>query len=145
MVRSMTAAKLLSDLKARGVEFQTDGDRVRFRPVEWLTPIELDAIRRHKTSILALLRPASPFDRDNSADAEPAPVTDIVSTGKPVCRCGSTTWRDVAIHDSQSVRRDCARCGRFLGWPLWYGRHDVLAVELAIRKSERCGEVVAHA
>jgi hypothetical protein len=41
-----------------------------------------------------------------------------------VCRCGSTQWRDVPIHGGRSIRRDCARCGRFLGFPLWYGQPE---------------------
>ncbi len=43
-------------------------------------------------------------------------------TPKPMCRCGSTTWRDVPIHGGQSVRRDCARCRRFIEFPVWYGK-----------------------
>lgn len=39
-----------------------------------------------------------------------------------LCLCGSTAYRDVPIHDEQSIRRDCARCGRFLCFPTWYGR-----------------------
>jgi hypothetical protein len=41
-----------------------------------------------------------------------------------VCRCGSTRWRDVPIHGGRSIRRDCARCGRFLSFPLWYGQRE---------------------
>jgi hypothetical protein len=41
-----------------------------------------------------------------------------------VCRCGSTRWRDVPIHGGRSIRRDCARCGRFLSFPLWYGHKE---------------------
>jgi hypothetical protein len=41
-----------------------------------------------------------------------------------VCPCGSTKWRDVPIHGGRSIRRDCARCGRFLGFPLWYGQPE---------------------
>jgi hypothetical protein len=41
-----------------------------------------------------------------------------------VCPCGSTQWRDVPIHGGRSIRRDCARCGRFLGFPLWYGQPE---------------------
>jgi hypothetical protein len=41
-----------------------------------------------------------------------------------VCRCGSTKWRDVPIHGGRSIRRDCARCGRFIAFPLWYGRTE---------------------
>lgn len=39
-----------------------------------------------------------------------------------VCRCGCDTWHDVPIHDGQSVRRDCAKCGRFIEFPIWYGK-----------------------
>jgi len=38
-----------------------------------------------------------------------------------VCSCGSTRWRDVPVHNGQSVRRDCRECGRFLGFPVWNG------------------------
>jgi hypothetical protein len=41
-----------------------------------------------------------------------------------VCPCGSTQWRDVPIHGGRSIRRDCARCGRFIAFPLWYGRKE---------------------
>jgi hypothetical protein len=41
-----------------------------------------------------------------------------------VCRCGSTQWRDVPIHGGRSIRRDCARCGRFIAFPLWYGHKE---------------------
>jgi hypothetical protein len=37
-------------------------------------------------------------------------------------RCGSRSVCDVSIHDGQSVRRDCARCHRFIGWMKWYGK-----------------------
>lgn len=40
-------------------------------------------------------------------------------------RCGGTAYRDVEIHKKEprgpSVRRDCARCGRFLRFEVWYG------------------------
>ncbi|HEX4129735.1 MAG TPA: hypothetical protein VHZ24_06810 [Pirellulales bacterium] len=36
-------------------------------------------------------------------------------------RCGSCDTIDVPIHDGQSLRRDCARCNRFIDFPLWYG------------------------
>jgi hypothetical protein len=41
-----------------------------------------------------------------------------------ICPCGSTQWRDVPIHGGRSIRRDCARCGRFIAFPLWYGRKE---------------------
>lgn len=45
-----------------------------------------------------------------------------VTTGtldKP-CRCGSTEFADVALSEGRT-RRDCRRCGKFLGWGRWYG------------------------
>jgi hypothetical protein len=39
---------------------------------------------------------------------------------EPVCRCGSTTWRDVPIHDGRSTQRDCTRCRRFIDFTRWY-------------------------
>jgi hypothetical protein len=35
------------------------------------------------------------------------------------CRCGSTEYVDIAISGGRS-RRDCRKCGRFLGWGKWY-------------------------
>jgi hypothetical protein len=37
-------------------------------------------------------------------------------------RCRSTGFRDAAIHNGQSVRRDCARCGRTIEFVTWYER-----------------------
>ena len=37
-------------------------------------------------------------------------------------RCGCTTCQDVPIHDGRSTRRDCARCGRAVGFPVWQGQ-----------------------
>jgi len=38
-------------------------------------------------------------------------------------RCGSRTFIETPIHAGKSLRRDCARCKYFLGWPTWYGRN----------------------
>jgi hypothetical protein len=59
MGRSMTPEKLYTDLTARGIEFQVQGDKLRFRPSEELTPDEVSAIRQHKLDLLKLLRAAS--------------------------------------------------------------------------------------
>jgi hypothetical protein len=34
-------------------------------------------------------------------------------------KCGSEEFIDVAIHGGNSVRRDCAKCGRTMGFPVW--------------------------
>lgn len=59
----------------------------------------------------------------DATERSPVPATPR-DTPKPMCRCGSTTWRDVPIHDGQSVRRDCSLCGRFLEFPVWYGKKN---------------------
>lgn len=38
------------------------------------------------------------------------------------CRCGATEWVDVPIHGGRSARRECAGCGKFVTFSLWYGR-----------------------
>ncbi len=55
----------------------------------------------------------------------PEPLTPLppgaVGSGtldKP-CKCGSREFVDVAISEGRS-RRDCRKCGRFLGWGKWY-------------------------
>jgi hypothetical protein len=45
-----------------------------------------------------------------------------VSASAPCRRCGSSRFVDVPIHKGASLRRDCAECGRFIGFPLWHGR-----------------------
>ena len=36
--------------------------------------------------------------------------------------CESSTYIETPVHAGASLRRDCALCNRFLGWPVWYGR-----------------------
>ena len=57
------------------------------------------------------------FSWDISAEKTAAKLTNQKS-----CRCGSEKFVDVKIHGGESVRRDCARCGRFFGFPVWCGR-----------------------
>jgi hypothetical protein len=44
------------------------------------------------------------------------------SPGVPQCEnCGSQHYRDVPIHGGKSTRRDCAGCGKFIEFSVWYG------------------------
>lgn len=36
-------------------------------------------------------------------------------------RCGSIEHVEIPIHEGKAVRRDCAKCGRFITFPLWKG------------------------
>jgi hypothetical protein len=93
-------------------------DVVMSGPIDWL----------EENEALALLRPMP------EAEAEPELAADGPrqnSENPPlVCRCGSTAWRDVVLehepHNGNSIRRDCARCGWLLDFPLWYGKPNNL-------------------
>lgn len=113
-------AGLLAECDAHGVQLLPvgDGGLTIDGPQEAMTPDLLDRLKAHKADVLAALRSVpdvapSPPVAEQEAAATPT---------RPVCRCGSTTWQDVPIHYGQSVRRDCGRCGRFLEFPMWYGK-----------------------
>jgi hypothetical protein len=59
---------------------------------------------------------------DSAADAEPqaAPLVDNHVFKCP--RCGFDKYIDAPIHNGESLRRDCARCHRTVGFPIWYGK-----------------------
>ena len=40
------------------------------------------------------------------------------------------------IHDGDSIRRDCARCGRFIDFPVWYDRNTATSY---IESQQMCG------
>ena len=119
----MSAAELLMDLGRLGIRLEADGERLRFHPRSALTPELLGRLKAHKGELLTMLLRASDFDVDNAPNAEPAPIIDPATTTEQICRCGSTTWRDVPIHDGRSIRRDCGRCGRFICFPIWHDKY----------------------
>ena len=41
------------------------------------------------------------------------------STAEKCDRCGSHEFRDIPIHNGQSVRRDCGECGGFVRFTVW--------------------------
>jgi hypothetical protein len=48
-----------------------------------------------------------------------------MTTEKAICdRCGGARFRDHAIHNGASVRRDCAECGHTQGFPVWHGQRE---------------------
>jgi hypothetical protein len=116
-------ADLLADCEAHGIRLALagDGGLTIDAPQDALTPDLLELLKAHKVELLTILRTRQDFDVDDAPDAEPALAVQA-EPAKTACRCGSTTWRDVPIHDGQSIRRDCGRCGRYIGFPIWYGK-----------------------
>lgn len=117
-----TLANLLAECDAQGIRLVLagNGGLTIDAPHEVLTPELIERLRTHKTELLAILRPKRSVQVSRAAPAIPA---------KPVCRCGSTTWLNVPIHDAQSTRRDCVRCGRFIDFSRWYGTDALQAGE----------------
>ena len=97
---------LLAECRVRGLELRLTpgGGLTAAGPRAALTPELLHQLGAHKAEILALLAPSP----------------------KQVCRCGASEWRDVVLrhapHNGTTTRRDCAKCNRFLEFPVWYGR-----------------------
>ena len=97
---------LLAECEARGVKLRpTPGGGLNADgPRETLTPELLNQLEAYKAEILALLTPSP----------------------KRACRCGASSWRDVVLHhaphNGTTTRRDCAKCNRFLEFPVWYGK-----------------------
>lgn len=142
-------AELLGECAAHGVRLLVadDGGLSIDAPQDVLTPDLLGRLKAHKRELLAMLLRASDFDIDSAPAAEPAPISekrthrmppdlrrpvkatldtcqiiDPTTTTEQICRCSSTTWRDVPIHNGRSLRRDCDNCGRFIDFSVWYGK-----------------------
>ena len=73
----MTAAKLLVDLKRRGIELVADGDKLRYRPQSRMTPDLVRRLSDHKPALLALIGQPEAHDRCERHDW-PAAVADFV-------------------------------------------------------------------
>jgi len=132
---AMLAHEIIDHLRGRGVVLAARGDKLRFHPAHAVGEQLRATLETHKREILAELRRRTLAKLESDIQAElqrealavesspVAPVNggDLTRTAQPVCRCGSSTWRDTLIHAGQSSRRDCAECWRFVGFPVWYG------------------------
>lgn len=123
----MSATELVLDLGRLGIRLEADGERLRYYPQSTLTPDLLDRLKAHKADLLAALRPTP-----KSAALSKPPSEAPSKPTKAACRCVSEAWRDVPIHDGQSIRRDCGRCGRFIAFTVWYGKTTGPIVQHAI-------------
>ena len=90
---------LLFELRSRGIKIGAQNGLLWYEPKSSVDADLLERLREHKPTLMTLLR----------VDASRCH------------RCGSSKYVDVSIHGGRSVRRDCARCGRFVTFPKWYG------------------------
>ena len=85
-----------------------------------------DRTAEGKRAPMPATRHAPPATCPRPATSSPIPSASpassaVIPSPAPCPRCGGQTI-DVRIHDGQSVRRDCRRCGRFVSFPMWYGK-----------------------
>jgi hypothetical protein len=144
----MTATTLLADLRSRGVALtQVDGDIQVQSPVGELSEADIQVLRDLKSELIDLLVVPSRWNEYHDAIAHafanpstreeigPLWMTDPdgwpgsrPKAAKPtpgICpRCGSDHFKDVPIHGGKSIRRDCAKCGKFLTFSRWSPKED---------------------
>lgn len=96
----------------------SDGRLTVNSPQGAVTPEIVARLKTHKTELLAVLRQSNETVAIMPIAIQKASPT----SGKALCRCGATERRTVPIHNGQSLRRDCGRCGRFVEFLVWYGK-----------------------
>ncbi len=97
----MNSCELISMLFARGVRLFVRGGKLHYRASS-------DAYTHELQQLVDENRP------------ELTAWLSTSGTGRP-CICGSTEGEYHAIHGGQSVRQDCAKCRRFVCFPVWNG------------------------
>jgi len=128
----MSASTLMANLATQGIRLEARGDRLCYRPRQAMTPELVQQVKAHKAELLTFLAtadmPETTLEAFQAFDRDPTKAVDAIknstvkdSTAAQCGRCHSTEYRDTPIHNGQSVRRDCAECGRFIDFPQWYG------------------------
>lgn len=87
----MTAASLVRQIRAHGVELIPDGERIRFRPRTALPPDLFEELRARKAEVLKLLAP--PQDGQDGH----APSVATLTTLAGCSRCQSLTSRGLCV------------------------------------------------
>lgn len=113
----MNAHHIIDVLADNGIRCWADGNAIRFQPAEKIDPEAARWLRDHKPQLLAALR----GDVADPVVHHPAQHHHVDPDAPRCDRCGSTSTIDVMIHNGDSTRRDCGRCGRFLDFPRWHG------------------------
>ena len=125
----MDAAAILSQLREQGVELKADGDRLRYRPKEVLTPTQLDELQRNKWALLALLAADDPevrwrreaFRQQIPTEASrPVPFLCAVPGRHPAGRCLSCGGPFPAGDTNERLVVRCLPCVH----AAWLALHD---------------------
>lgn len=84
MNASTEAMRLLHELKSRGLELQPAGDRLRYRPIEAMTPELAEQVKARKAEILALLT-GLPIRPEEQAKSRHEPIDWTTLPGDWIC------------------------------------------------------------
>ncbi len=90
----MTVAELFTRIHEAGITLALEDGRLRYRPVDRMTPELAAAIREHREAIIAAV-----------AGKAPAQERENVQTPTTCSECG----RRLCLHESQALGR-CIRC-----------------------------------
>jgi hypothetical protein len=111
---------LVAGLRSRGAEIWLDGDQACVRaPANVYTADVRAELVSSKADLFALLH--AEVLESSAPSAEPRDVRPAAAQGATCRRCGGAAFQNTAIHDGASVRRDCAVCGSFVDFSIWYG------------------------
>jgi hypothetical protein len=90
----MSARRLLEELRGHGVELKVDGDQLRYRPKEAVTPQLQDQIKRHKPKLVKLLeQERCKLDEAGHYPPDLPEARKLKAAGwKPKERCGKVIW-----------------------------------------------------
>lgn len=114
----MTPARLLADLRARGVTFERHGNRVRYAPASLVTAGEVDMLRAHKAELLELLD-----NFDLTSDAAKQRARDLTPGERARLRADAQEGNALAAATLRTIATMAD--GEVAAWRLYSSRLDV--------------------
>jgi hypothetical protein len=125
-------ADLVRLLDERGVELRVSpGGELQVRDRgKRLSPADRAAVHHYRHDLADwLAAPPAPAPESGAirhlkraeSDETERPKNEGSPAGPCCDRCGGAEFVEVSTHGGASVRRDCGRCGRTWGFPVWRG------------------------
>ena len=125
---SAPATALLAELKRRGVTLQTQGGRLRFRPVNAVPASLLEELRAHRDELRQLLEQSEAPARGSASSLGPAP-------GSPAAQL-EEEWREALLRAREGFRAAGQTPSR---------EELVTAARVELKLAERAAELGAFA
>ena len=131
----MNATELLADLAEVGVEVVAQGNGLRYRPQDRVTPEMLERLKTHKGELLAILGPSGGFSPPCRADMLASGSSDV--PGSSAVAGSAAEWDDCI-----EPPEPCPGCGGISFWwnPLGNRRCTTCRPPTAARKLRQRAE-----